>query len=248
MKINILTMVAVALLALGACSVRVIDNKEINGEMVEKTLDIKDFDELEIADYGHVYYTVGDSFSVRVAANEGDWKTLGVEKKGGALCIGTKDQIVNRKRIWHINYLKTGTRIIHITAPYLKDVNIAGSVDFICKDTIEVKKFEVSIAGSGDVKLAGVRASSVEFDIAGSGDIKASLMDVAWSGFSIAGSGDMDLNFHDCGEASVSIAGSGDVKLKGTLGTFTQSVAGSGDIETKELQLTGKKAKETTTK
>lgn len=240
MKMNIPVIAAVAVLTFAACSVRIVDNKELNGEMVEKTFDIKDFNRLKISTYCDVYYTVGDSFSVRVKTSEGLMKDLIMENKDSMLRISRVDGSKNM-RVWRINQTKSGNQEIYITAPYLKEIKVNGSAGFICKDTICTEDFCVRIAGSGDVKLAGVMANSVEFDMAGSGDIKAGLQNVEWSGFKIAGSGDMDINFQDCGEASVSIAGSGDVKLKGTLGTFTQSVAGSGDIETKELQLTGKK-------
>ncbi|MDE5987439.1 MAG: DUF2807 domain-containing protein [Prevotella sp.] len=238
---SIFIIAAVSVLTFGACSVRIIDNKEAAGKMVEKTIDVKDFNGLHLSHSANVVYTVSDTFSVRVKASEGDMKNLQFENRDSILHIDYHSSDSDNGRIWNINLRRNNSCTVYISAPYLQHVGISGSADFTCKDTIATKDFEVSIAGSGDVRLKGVKAETVTFKIAGSGDIDASLCDVAYSEFSIAGSGDMDVDFRDCGDASARISGSGDMDFSGTLGTLSQSVAGSGDIKTKKLTLTGKK-------
>ena len=243
MKMSIFIIAAVSVLTFGACTVRIIDNKEAAGKMVEKTIDVKDFNKLQLDTYADVVYTVSDTFSVRVKAGEGDMKNLQFENKDSVLYIDYRSSDNENGRIWNINFHRNRSCTVYISAPYLEHIGISGSADFTCKDTIATKDFNVSIAGSGDVKLKGVKAEAVTFKIAGSGDIDASLCDVAYSKFAIAGSGDMDVNFRDCGEASASISGSGDMDFSGTLGSLAQSVAGSGDIKTKKLTLTGNRSK-----
>ena len=66
MKMSIFIIAAVSVLTFGACTVRIIDNKEAAGKMVEKTIDVKDFNKLQLDTYADVVYTVSDTFSVRI--------------------------------------------------------------------------------------------------------------------------------------------------------------------------------------
>lgn len=241
MRMSIFICAIAALLTFGACTIHVVDNKEINGEMVEKTFDIKDFNSILATDYSDIVYTVGDTFSVRVLACERDMKGFVLENNDSTLVIKRRSVNDGFPNHWVINMNEGKERKIFITAPSLKAVHIKGSSDFLCNDTIDTEQFKVSISGSGDVRLAGVNAKDVDFSISGSGDIKAGLQNVEWSSFQIEGSCDMDIDFRDCNEAGIGIAGSGDVKLRGTLGSLSQKIAGSGDIDTKGLVLTGKK-------
>jgi len=85
-----------------------------------------------------------------------------------------------------------------------------------------------SVSGSGDLAVHGVRGSSFNVSIAGSGDIKADgstdRLDAK-----IAGSGDLALFSLRTSNASVNVTGSGDANVTVT-GTLTASVTGSGDI------------------
>jgi hypothetical protein len=105
-----------------------------------------------------------------------------------------------------------------------------------------------SIAGAGNLDVAGFNQGAVAFDIAGSGDItysgKTSALAVAIAGsgntklsgstdnlsVTIEGSGDLKAGDFTAKNASVSVSGSGDADLKVSGGAVQFAVNGSGDI------------------
>ncbi len=86
-----------------------------------------------------------------------------------------------------------------------------------------------SIAGSGDGRITGIRASEFAASISGSGDIQGSGSSDSITA-SIAGSGDIDLSKVAAKRATASISGSGDISLHAA-DSLKASIAGSGDIE-----------------
>jgi hypothetical protein len=89
----------------------------------------------------------------------------------------------------------------------------------------------LSIAGSGDVKVAPMKTGAVDLDIAGSGDLKLEQLQSERLGISVSGSGDVS-GSGKTGTLKVSVAGSGDVKLRALEAEEAKvSIAGSGDAE-----------------
>jgi len=90
---------------------------------------------------------------------------------------------------------------------------------------------QLSIAGSGDVKVQPMKTGPVELSIAGSGDIKLDNLQSEHLGVSVSGSGDVS-GTGRTGNLKISVAGSGDVKLRGLEAEEAKvSIAGSGDAE-----------------
>ena len=241
MKIKLFIMAVLVASALSACSLRFSTNKEENGKIIEKTFDIKDFNSLELGGYAKVYYPVGDTFSVRVSTAEGDMKKIKVENSDSTLLIGNVPDADINSRIWRLNNRTWNERKVYVTAPYLKNISVAGAADIICNDTIVTEDFCVSIAGAGKAHFACVKAHDVDLSIAGAASITADIQDAAWTELGMAGAGTMDIGFHDCVESRAQVAGVGSIKLRGVLGTLQQKVAGVGKINTDKLTLTGKK-------
>ena len=121
-----------------------------------------------------------------------------------------------RGRKWRIR-LENGTNLrrhdgidIYITLPMIDELAIAGSGSIVGEtDFRDVEDLEISIAGSGDVKLNGA-GEDLEINISGSGNVDLAKFKVEDCEVSIAGSGDCEINVSS--SLDVSIAGSGDVK------------------------------------
>jgi len=86
----------------------------------------------------------------------------------------------------------------------------------------------MSIAGSGDIKIAEVDAPKVEVHIAGSGkaQIGGNTKDVE---IHVAGSGDVEMRELKAENAEINIAGSGNVWIYASM-KLDVRVAGGGDI------------------
>ena len=68
-------------------------------------------------------------------------------------------------------------------------------------------------AGSGDIRIERIRATYTEVSIVGSGDVRLSgSSDTAK--YKIAGSGDIDASAFDVSKVSTSVAGSGSIKYR----------------------------------
>ena len=93
---------------------------------------------------------------------------------------------------------------------------------------IDAASLEISIAGSGDVKVNG-RTENLEANVAGSGDISALNLKANNVNASIAGSGDVSV-YCNGRDLKASIVGSGDLRYKGKAKSVKKSVMGSGDI------------------
>ena len=90
-----------------------------------------------------------------------------------------------------------------------------------------IEKVNISIAGSGNVNLAG-KANEVDISIAGSGDANAERVIADDVKVSIAGSGLAKVTANK--NLKASIFGSGDVYYKGTASNIKKSVLGSGKV------------------
>ena len=204
----------------------------------------KGFTRIEANGGFDVYYTQGDTLSIRLEGDTASTRHTIVTGDGKTLTISAaNDGDLTTKLKYQMK--------VYVTSPALTEVSIKGSGNFIAERGISAEKLSMHIAGSGDIKMKGIKADDFSIDIAGSGDAYASGIDakkayfsIAGSGGvtmdgikadkftgSIAGSGDIKATHADIGKASCSIAGSGDIDIQGSVKETEESVAGSGSVK-----------------
>ena len=204
----------------------------------------KGFTRIEANGGFDVYYTRGDTLSIRLEGDTASTRHTIVTGDGKTLTISAaNDGDLTTKLKYQMK--------VYVTSPALTEVSIKGSGNFIAERGISAEKLSMHIAGSGDIKVKGVKADDFSIDIAGSGDAYASGINakktytsIAGSGGitmdgikadnftgSIAGSGDIKATRADIGKASCSIAGSGDIAINGSVKECEKSVAGSGSVK-----------------
>ena len=235
-KIFALAAAAVLLLPMTSCFVR-INNESIrklnkgqvvgNGVLVSDRRSLDAFDDLALEggiDVRFVQADVDPYMDIEVSENLLPF--LKSEVKDGVLTVRFYSDTLSSYTI--------GQHSLTIYAPKLSSVGILGSGDFTCESLSTEGEFDLSMAGSGDIKLAGLHCQGLDIAIAGSGDIKADAQVEGAVSVSIAGSGDVVLSGR-AGSADYSIAGSGDIDVRNleVSGPVNQSVFGSGDIRTR---------------
>lgn len=161
----------------------------------------------------------GSNFSV---VAEGDPKVLDqleIKVVNGTLRVGRKPSNFN----WSGDH---GAKI-HVVMPRLTSASVNGSGD-LSIDRAE-GDFTGSVAGSGNLDIAALKASAADLSVAGSGDMTlAGSADKLTA--SIVGSGDIDGKKLTASGANISIVGSG--SLRGVVkGSASVSIAGSGDVD-----------------
>lgn len=120
-----------------------------------------------------------------------------------------------------------GTNTASITMPSFQGVSIAGSGD------VDIAGFEqgdvsLAIAGSGNITYKG-KSSTLEVAIEGSGDTKLAGSTGSLS-VKVEGSGDLKAADFTAKNASVAVNGSGNADLRVSGGAVQLAVNGSGDI------------------
>lgn len=194
------------------------------------------FDSITLAGPDNIEFTTGEAYSMTASGDPDDIAKLRFEIDDGELTIGRK------KDGWGMDSKPV---TLSISAPSLRAMTIAGSgsgrIDRMRGDTvkltiagsgdldardIDTPDFVGSIAGSGDMKLAG-KATAAKLSIAGSGNIEADEFSGDKVKVSVAGSGDM--SFRSDGEVDASLVGSGDVRVAGSASCKSSKV-GSGEL------------------
>jgi hypothetical protein len=163
-----------------------------------------------------VEIALGERDSVVLEGDADDLARVVTVVEDGTLRIGMKE----RKR-WN-SAPKVRGRVI---ARRIDAVKVAGS-GRLSAPRIEGESLQVSIAGSGDVRVGG-KVGQLDGTIAGSGELRAERLDARRVKVSVAGSGDALVWARE--SLSVRVAGSGDVGFYGDA-TVTRFIAGSGSV------------------
>ena len=210
-------LILLASISLGSYSCSFIGNcVEGEGKIVEESLDLEEFSEIEVYGASKVHLTQGDKQSVSIKAQSNLIELLNKEVNGDT---------------WEIKFKKCvqyneGVEIF-IVVPDLNEIGIHGSGEVIGEDVFHCKNLELDIKGSGEIRL-NLRAEKVESNIAGSGDIILEGKTNAHS-ISIQGSGDIAAYELEAADTEVDIKGSGDVKVN-TNSSLDVEIYGSGDV------------------
>jgi hypothetical protein len=181
---------------------------------VSEVREVGRFDAIEVSGSFDVEVQVGESREVVVHADDNLLDHVRTEVDDGVLELRTKRSI-----------RPTRTILVRIGVPDLDAVSLGGSGDVDVRG-VETRRFEVSLAGSGDIRVTGV-ADAAAVSLAGSGDVDLGRLSADRVEVSIAGSGDVAVRAAD--HLEVSIAGSGDVSYRGQP-RVSVSRSGSGEV------------------
>lgn len=187
------------------------------GPIVEKTLQLDDFQGVALSISGDVFLTQGAQQSVRIAAQQNVIDLIETEVNGGVWKIKTRENINRHEPIK-----------IYITIPSLNYAYISGSGKMTTQNTFTGgEQLKVGISGSGDLQISA-DARAVDAHISGSGDIEltGSTTDISMH---ISGSGDIEADDMTSQNGNVHISGSGNCKLH-TTKALEVHVSGSGDV------------------
>lgn len=232
MKRNILIIAAVVIsMTLNACTINMdgetLGGKTIKGDgnIITRNIDVTAFNEISTSLPATVNFTIADSYSCTVSVDENLFDYLDIKVKDNELLMGKRKEDRNTN-------LKATQFVIEVTAPSLKDINLAGSGTFNANSPLEAEKFEANVAGSGDIVFhKTVTAQKVELNVAGSGDLVCNELVADDLDCNIAGSGDLKVVGGTVREAEAGVAGSGDIVLTCDIENLDANIAGSGDIK-----------------
>lgn len=234
MKAMIIACVSIIVL-LSSC--RIETAKEL-GPTKTANINVQSFDAIHLSCGADVVYHVSDTFSVSIEAPEKLMSSYKIESDGKTLSIW-EDSSIDGKVIFNMGEISDDCPVtVHVYAPSIAAVNVTGSGEVKCKETLQAGKFTGTITGSGDIDFAAVKADTLTLQVTGSGEIGIDRVEAVSSTAQISGSGEIELNLANCQTASATITGSGEIKLIGTVGQLNQQITGSGSINTDKLTTT----------
>ncbi len=198
-------------------------NKSVkgNGNVTTINRSTEDYDAINCAGSMDFVLVKGAEGKIKIEGEENLLEYIITEVNGGKLHVKVKNGI-NLKPSW-----KKG---ITVTIPFneINKVSLLGSGDVWNTDTIKENALNVSVAGSGDMKLT-VETESLESSVTGSGNITLTgRTDFLES--SVTGSGDFKGFELQANNTEAHVTGSGDIYVTCNQ-SFKARVTGSGDIK-----------------
>lgn len=209
---------------------------EGSGNVVTENRTVATFTGIDLQCSANVYFSQGETQSVKVEAEDNIIGHITTEVKNDELLVSTDGKDFNTRQ--QIN--------IYVTVKELCLLELTGSGNMIGQSHINCDNMTLRIAGSGDLK-ADVRsltmklkvsgsgnldvsgtATSTDIRIAGSGNVNAKNLQTMNSAVAISGSGQTTINASD--QLTVSITGSGDVHYVGDPLKLKTSITGSGNV------------------
>ena len=186
------------------------------GELVSKSFDLKDFDQIVINGHADVDFTQSSVYevTVRTQANVLEWLDYKVE--GTTLVIETKNRVE----------IRANTYDIVIQAPELKKLTVNGATDFNVKSLRMDGDVAIQVNGAGDLDFDNVTCDSFSVEVNGAADANLHAIDIR-----------KDLK--------VQVNGAGDVNISGNAKDVTLEVHGAGDIDARGLNVSGEVTKHT---
>ena len=185
-----------------------------------ETRNVGSFDAIHVGSSFDVELSKGNRESVRLEITGIDLDEIKTEVSNRTLKIYRK----NKTKNW--NNKARGK--IFVTYRNLEEIHSAGSADVYCHDPLEADNFDLSVSGSGNVRLDQLKARDLYSKVSGSADMEISGR-VESQEVTISGSGNYNARDLDCEEVQIRVSGSGDARVVAKE-ALRASVSGSGNI------------------
>ena len=189
---------AAAALGLGAAALA---DKE---DKVSKSLDLSDFDRIEIAGVYDLEVEVGGDYAIRLSGPAREIERVEASVADGVLELSQQE----RKGGWG---RKRHGVDASITLPALNGVDISGVVDGSISG-VDADRFELEISGVGDIDVSG-RCDSLDAEVSGVGDLDADELECRVVEIAVSGVGDASVYASE--EVDARVSGMGDIDVYG---------------------------------
>ena len=207
-----------------------------NGKVVEETRDISGFTGVHVSSGIDVYISQGNSFEVRVEADENLHEVILTEKNGNMLVVKTE----------RVSIRNAKSKKVHVTLPELSELKISSAGDcegqtlFNCDDLrlsvssagdltleVEAERIDLDISSSGDARLSG-SADEFNVNLSSAGDLHAFDLIAGKVDVSVSSAG--DARIHATEEISMSASSAGNIYYKGDAEVIHSRSSSAGDI------------------
>jgi hypothetical protein len=175
-----------------------------NGRVVEDSRDISGFTGVQVSSGIDVYLSQGNSFEVKVEADENLQEVILTEMNGNMLVVKTE----------RVNIRSAKSKKVHVTLPELTALKISSAGDLVGQTQFSCEDLRISVSSAGDLSIE-VEAIQIDLDISSSGD--ANISGTA-DEFNVSLSSAGDLNAFDliARKVDVDVSSAGDARVHAT--------------------------------
>lgn len=166
------------------------------------TLDLRDFDAIEIAGAYKLDVIVGEDFSIELSGPASEMERVDASLRNGALVLGSKKRLRGETK---------GVRAV-VTMPALNRLSVAGVADAGITG-VKAKEFKLDLSGVGEVKIAGA-CDRLVARVSGVGEVDAQSFQCRDVDVKVAGVGEARVYASESVDAEVS--GMGGIKVYGS--------------------------------
>lgn len=189
-----------------------------SGDLETRTIDVQDFDEVQLRGAFDVDIQVGQDRSVQVTVDDNLWDILVVEVHGGTLELG-----------WDENCRPDRDCRVEIRIPELKAFELMGAGD-VGIQGLKGGSFQFDLRGAGDVDLEG-EVEKLKVRLSGAGDVDAEDLKADHVDAQVSGAGNASVYAKKSIRARVS--GVGNLTYYGDPEDRDTHVSGVGNIRRK---------------
>lgn len=194
-------------------------NVKGNNNIETQTRELETYQEIEVIGSLKANLVSGTEGSIKITTDSNLLEYVEAYVKHNKLILKMKDRI---------SYNSKKGIVIEIPVQDIEKLSLLGSGDIIGNYTLTDKNLNLTVNGSGDIKL-DAKSETIIANVAGSGDITLTGTTNKLTA-TVTGSGDIDAKKLKSNEANLTVNGSGDIaSLVKT--AVKANVNGSGDID-----------------
>jgi hypothetical protein len=173
------------------------------------------FTSVDVAGASEVTVRVGSEQAVVVSADDNLIELVTTAVQSGTLVVGTNGSFTTERPV-----------TVELTVTQLDAVTLSGS-GMVTVAGVEAEQLTVGVPGSGLLSISGT-AERVDVSLAGSGDIRLQDLVAGDVAATLSGSGRMQV--HATRSLDASVSGTGVIVYGGNPGDVTQNITGTGAI------------------
>ena len=216
MKGLIILVSVIILVLLGACNTApgpsdtpgpdTTNLEEINGSgnIVEREIDVQDFDKVEVIGEGIIIIEQGDTESLVIETDDNLLEYITASVSNNKLKI---EKIVDDG----YDLVPTDSIYYHLKIKNIEELSLLGAVKVNC-DSLQISRLNLDMSGVADVELSG-EVESLDISVDGVGDLKG--RDLLSTQCSISGTGTANITISVSKILDISFQGIGSIKYIG---------------------------------
>jgi hypothetical protein len=194
-----------------------------------ETKNVGTFTKISFRVPGKLYLRQGSPQRVEIEGKKSVLDEIDVEVDGSRLVIEKEGKFMD----W--NWGPGDEVKVYVTVKDIEGLSVAGSGDLIGETKILAKDLDLSVSGSGNLKVEAEASGDMEADVSGSGDLEVKGKCRNFDS-DVSGSGKVIMAMIIEGDADLGISGSGKIEASGRADKVKTSISGSGKVLAADLE------------